>query len=131
MKYILFVCTENSARSQMAEALFNFHNKNPEFKAISAGTNPGKEVKPGAVQAMKEIGIDISRNRPKALKPRIAKDAYRIYTMGCSEGCPMTPPDKTEDWALEDPGGKPIEKFREVRDEIGQRVRKLILELQE
>ena len=130
MKYILFVCTENSARSQMAEALFNFHNKNSQFKAISAGTSPGKIVKAGAVHAIKEIGIDISQNKPKALTPKMAKDAYRIYTMGCSEGCPMTPPEKTEDWALEDPGGKPIEKFREVRDEIERRVKELVSELQ-
>ncbi len=130
MKLILFVCTENSARSQMAEALFNFHNKNPQYKAISAGTSPAKAIKQGAVEAMKEKGIDISRKQPKALTQDMARTASRIYTMGCSEGCPMTPPEKTEDWALEDPGGKSIAKFREVLDDIEKRVKKLILELQ-
>ena len=130
MKYILFVCTENSARSQMAEALFNFHNKNPEYAGISAGTAPAKAIKQGAAEAMKEKGIDISRQAPKKLASDMVKKAARIYTMGCAKGCPVTPPDKTIDWDLEDPAGKPIEKYREVMDDIERRVRKLVSELQ-
>ena len=129
MKYILFVCTENSARSQMAEALFNTHNKNKEYVGISAGTSPAEDVKQGAVEAMKELGMDISQQAPKKLMPVMVKKAERIYTMGCVKGCPVTPPDKTDDWDLEDPAGKPIEKYREVRDEIDRRVRKLVSEL--
>ncbi|MEM2138117.1 MAG: arsenate reductase ArsC [Candidatus Anstonellaceae archaeon] len=130
MKYILFVCTENSARSQMAEALFNFHNKNLEYAGISAGTDPAKDIKQGAVEAMKERGIDISKLHPKLLSLEMVKKADRIYTMGCSDGCPVTPSDKTEDWDLEDPAGKPIEKFREVRDDIERRVKKLVCDIQ-
>ena len=129
MKYILFVCIGNSARSQMAEALFNFHNKNPEYVGISAGTNPAKTTKQGAVEAMKEKGIDLSQKKPKKISSEMAKSAERIYTMGCVKGCPLTPHDKTVDWDLEDPAGKPIEKYREVRDEIERRVRKLVSEI--
>ena len=129
MKYILFVCTENSARSQMAEALFNFHNRNAEYAGISAGTSPAKATKQGAVEAMKEKGIDISQQAPKMLSSDMVKKAERLYTMGCAEGCPVTPPDKTKDWDLEDPAGKPIEKYREVRDEIERRVKLLVSEL--
>ena len=129
MKYILFVCTENSARSQMAEALFNFHNKNPEYVGISAGTNPANAVKQGAMEAMKEKGIDISQQAPKKLDSGMVKKAARIFTMGCVKGCPVTPPGKTTDWDLEDPAGKPINKYREARDEIERRVRKLVSEL--
>ncbi|MFA5930576.1 MAG: arsenate reductase ArsC [Candidatus Micrarchaeia archaeon] len=129
MKYILFVCTENSARSQMAEALFNFHNRNPDYAGISAGTAPAREVKPLAIEAMKEKGIDILQKKPKMLDSEMAWKAERIFTMGCTDGCPVTPPGKTVDWDLEDPAGKPIGKYREVRDEIERRVRKLVSEL--
>lgn len=129
MKYLLFVCTENSARSQMAEALFNFHNMNPEYAAISAGIKPTGEMKREAVEAMKELGIDISKGKPKKLTREMIKGATRIFTMGCIKGCPVTPSEKTEDWDLEDPVGKPVEKYREVRDEIGCRIRKLVSEI--
>lgn len=129
MKYILFVCTENSARSQIAEALFNFHNKNPEYSGISAGTAPAGAVRQGAVDVLREKGIGISNLRPKMLSPDMVKKAARIYTMGCVEGCPITPPGKTKDWGLDDPAGKPIEKYREVRDEMERRIKKLVSEL--
>jgi arsenate reductase len=129
-KYVLFVCTGNSARSQIAEGFFNHYNKNPNYQGLSAGTHPAESIKPQAVEVMKEKGIDLSKKKPKALTWKVAQDAYRIYTMGCSESCPVTPPEKTEDWKLYDPAGKPIEKFREVRDEIEVRVRKLISELE-
>jgi len=130
MKYILFVCTENSARSQMAEAFFNFHNRNPEYAGISAGISPAKTIKQGAVEAMKEKGIDISQQAPKKLDSGMVRKAERIYTMGCTDGCPITPPEKTLDWELEDPAGKPIGGYREARDEIERRVRKLVSELE-
>ena len=129
MKYILFVCTENSARSQMAEAFFNHYNKNKGYAGISAGTSPAGEVKKPAIEAMKEKGIDISRQKPKMLASGMARKAERIFTMGCVKGCPVTPPDKTVNWDLEDPAGKPIEKYREVRDEIERRVKRLVLEI--
>ncbi|MEM3556089.1 MAG: arsenate reductase ArsC [Candidatus Micrarchaeia archaeon] len=129
MRYILFLCTENSARSQMAEGFFNFHNRNPEYKGISAGTKPAESVKPLAVEVMKEKGIDISNQKPKKLTFEMIERAERIVTMGCTEGCVAVSPEKTVDWKLEDPAGKSVEKFREVRDEIERRVRELVDEL--
>lgn len=129
MKVILFVCTENSARSQMAEGFFNFYNKKSEYVAVSAGTAPSKTVKPFAIEVMKEKGIDISNQTPKMLTWNMAQDAYHVYTMGCIDSCPLTPPEKTEDWKLDDPAGGSIEKFRIVRNEIEQRIKRLISEL--
>jgi len=129
MKYILFVCKENSARSQMAEALFNFHNKNPEYFAISAGTTPSFSIKPYAIEVMGQKGMVLSKKKPKLLNFDTIKKAYKIFTMGCMDSCPLAPPEKTEGWDLEDPGNEPIEKFREIRDEIEKRIKKLILEL--
>ena len=129
MKNILFVCTENSARSQMAEAFFNRYNKNAGYHADSAGTQPVASIKQETIVVMKEKGIDITKQRPKALTPKMIGNAQRIYTMGCIKTCPFTPPEKTEDWELEDPATKPLEKYREVRDEIERRVKKLVLEI--
>ena len=129
MKYVLFVCTGNTARSQMAEAFFNYYNKNPDYFGISAGTEPAKSINLIAVTVMKEKGIDIAKQQPKAITLQMVQNSQRIYTMGCIKTCPITPPEKTDDWDLEDPSGKPIEKFREVRDEIERRVKKLVLEL--
>ncbi|MBI2079262.1 arsenate reductase ArsC [Candidatus Micrarchaeota archaeon] len=127
MKYILFVCTENSARSQIAEAFFNFYNKNPQYLGISAGIQPASSVKPDALIVMQEKGIDLSKAQPKLLTSEMTNKAEKIFTMGCIKTCPITPPEKTEDWNLDDPAGKPIDKLREVRDEIETRVKKLIL----
>jgi len=129
MKFILFVCTENSARSQMGESLFNHYNNNPEFVGISAGTQPSDSIKPLAIQVMKEMGIKLSSQKPKILTLDMAQRAERIFTMGCIDSCPLTPPEKTEDWGLEDPAGKPIEKYREIRDEIEKRVKRVVSEL--
>ncbi|MHB8993432.1 MAG: arsenate reductase ArsC, partial [Chloroflexota bacterium] len=129
VKLILFVCVHNSGRSQMAEALFN---SMAEGQAIagSAGTEPGERVNPAAVEAMKELGIDISQARPKMLTQEMVDRADRIITMGCSveESCPalFLPKGKMEDWGLADPAGQPIEKVREIRDRIVDRVRSLL-----
>jgi arsenate reductase len=131
VKNILFVCTENSARSQIAEAFFNHYNKNPNYSGISAGTDAAKSIKQEAIEVMREKGLDISKQQPKTLTLEMTLKAHKIYTMGCVKTCPLTPPEKTEDWELEDPAGKPIEKFREVRDEIERRIRKLIAELEQ
>ncbi len=129
MKPVLFVCVHNSGRSQMAEAFFN-HLAGEWARAISAGTMPAERVQPDVVQAMAEVGIDISRQQPKLLMPEMIARAARVITMGCGmEGvCPATfvP---TEDWGLEDPKRQPIEKVREIRDEIRRRVEGLIVEL--
>ncbi len=129
-KVVLFVCMENSARSQMAEGFFNLYNKNQKYEGVSAGLKPAESVKPFAVLAMKEKGIDISGQAPKMLTLEMIEKAEKIFTMGCIEKCPATPPQKTEDWKLEDLAGKGIEKFREVRDEIDKRVKALVLSLE-
>ncbi len=124
MKTILFVCVENSFRSQIAEAFFNMFA--PEgFRAISAGTVPAGAVNPKAIKVMEEVGIDISKRKPKLLAPDLVKKADIVITMGCgAEECPFI--ENAEDWRIEDPKNKPIERIREVRDSIKDRVEKLL-----
>ncbi len=129
MKRILFVCVENAGRSQMAEAFTNKYGKY-EFIVSSAGNKPADKVNPIVVEALKEKGIDISMNKPKLLTFQMAQDADLIVTMGCNDNgiCPGPFFKPTIDWKLEDPKGKPIEKVREIRDDIERRVQKLIAE---
>ena len=126
MKRVLFVCVHNAGRSQMAEAFFNQMAKE-KAKVFSAGTQPTDKVNPVVVAAMREVGIDISRRKPKPLTLKMLEDADRVITMGCGvEGvCPASfvP---TEDWQLEDPEGRPIERVRQIRDEVKARVEGLI-----
>ena len=129
MKNVLFVCVHNAGRSQMAEAFFN---RIVEGKAngFSAGTQITETINPLVVEAMQEIGIDISREKPKLLTLDMMDRADKVITMGCGvEGvCPASfiP---TEDWKLEDPAGKPVEIVRRIRDEIKLKVEKLIVEM--
>ncbi len=131
MKTVVFVCVHNSGRSMMAEAFFN-QLAGGKARAISAGTQPGDRVNPTVVEAMTEIGIDISANKPKMLTFEMVENAVKMITMGCGaeagEVCPASFIE-TEDWALEDPKGKPIETVRRIRDEIKERVTRLIDEL--
>ena len=124
MKKVLFVCVENAGRSQIAEAFANKYRKD-KFIASSAGNKPADKVDPIVVEALKEKGIDISMNKPKLLTFQMAEDADLIVTMGCNDNgiCPGPFFKPTIDWQLEDPKGKPIEKVREIRDEIEKRVR--------
>lgn len=128
---VLFVCTENSCRSQVAEGFLN-HFGIEGIKAVSAGTKPAERINSKAIEVMKELGIDISKQRPKLLTEEMIEDADRIITMGCGEGevCPVFFKE-TIDWGIEDPAGKPIEKFREVRDIIRGRVERLVNEIKE
>jgi arsenate reductase len=131
MKTVLFVCVHNSGRSQMAEAIFNSLAKG-KAKAVSAGTQPAEKVNPLVVEAMQEVGLDISGNRPKMLTLDMAKDASRMITMGCGADAGAVCPAsiiETEDWELDDPAGKPLEEVRKIRDEVRRRVEKLIKEL--
>ena len=130
MKKILFVCVENAGRSQMAEAFANFYGKG-KVAASSAGIMLADRVDTVAVAVMKEKGIDISMNKPKLLTTSMAEEADKIITMGCSveQICPAPLLKNVIDWALEDPKGKPIEKVREIRDEIEKRVLRLIADL--
>ena len=129
MKKILFVCVENAGRSQMAEAFAKEYGGD-ELVVSSAGNKPVDRVSPVVVEAMKEKGIDISSNRPKLLTFQMTQDADLIVTMGCNDQgiCPGPFFKPTTDWKLEDPKGKPIEKVREIRDDIEQRVRKLVMD---
>lgn len=123
---ILFVCVENACRSQMAEAIFN-HLVKGKHRALSIGTSIAEEVNPSAIKVMKEIGIDISKNEPKLLNPEMVRSVDRIISMGCLNKCPLVKID--EDWKIENPKGKGMEKFREVRQIIYQEVKDLIQRL--
>ena len=127
MKKVLFVCVENAGRSQMAEAFANRYGKD-EFIVSSAGNKPADRVNPMVVEVMKEKGIDISMNKPKLLNFQMAQENDLIITMGCNDQgiCPGPFFKETIDWKLEDPKGKPIDKVREIRDEIERRVKELI-----
>ena len=127
MKRIIFVCVENAGRSQMAEAFANKYGKD-KFIASSAGNKPADKVNPVVVEAMREKGIDISTNKPKLLTFQMGQDADLIVTMGCNDQgiCPGPFFKPTVEWKLEDPKGKPIEKVREIRDDIESRVQNLI-----
>ena len=129
MKRVLFVCVENAGRSQMAEAFANYYGKG-KLIVSSAGNKPADNVNPTVVKALNEKGIDISMNKPKLLTYQMAQDADLIVTMGCNDQgiCPGPFFKPTVDWKLEDPKGKPIEKVREIRDEIERRVQNLIAE---
>jgi len=129
MKKVLFVCVHNSGRSQMAEAFFNKLAAG-KASASSAGTDPAPQVNPVAVEAMREMGIDISRQKPKALTFEMVEKADRVVTMGCGvEGvCPASFV-HTEDWELDDPAGKPLDEVRRIRDQIRARVTELLKEL--
>jgi len=124
----LFICVENACRSQIAEAFFNRYAMSKAV-AISAGTRPANQVNPKAVEVMKEVGIDISKQKPKLLTQEMTKQVDRTVTMGCSADFCPAPYVKAEDWSIEDPSGRSIEKFREVRDEIKKKVKKLIKEI--
>lgn len=129
MKKILFVCVHNAGRSQMAEAFLNNYAKG-KAQAFSAGTHYASHIDHTVIEAMKEVGIDISNKRPKMLTLEMLGVADKVISMGCGvEGvCPATYV-PTEDWQLEDPEGKPIEQVRAIRDEIGIKVKKLIEEI--
>ena len=132
MTRVLFVCVRNSGRSQMAEAFFN-QIAEGKAQAYSAGTQPADKVNPAVVEAMREVGIDISGNRPKALTMEMVEKADRMITMGCGAEVGAVCPAsfiETEDWALEDPEGKSLEEVRKIRDEIEKRVIKLLNELE-
>jgi protein-tyrosine-phosphatase len=129
MKKVLFVCVENAGRSQMAEGFAKAYGKG-KLEAKSAGTMPANEINPRVVQVMRERGIDLSVNKPKLVTNKMVQEADMIIVMGCSASgfCPAPMLPKVKDWGIEDPKGKLIEKIREIRDEIENRVRMLINE---
>jgi arsenate reductase len=126
MKTVIFACIHNAGRSQMAAAFFNQLVEATLARAVSAGTRPADGVHPEVVQAMRELGIDLSAARPLIITPELARGAELLITMGCGDECPLVPGLRRDDWPLEDPKGKPIEGVREIRDRIREQVRALI-----
>ena len=124
VKYVLFVCNHNAGRSQMAQALFERHAPD-DVRAESAGSAPAKQLWPNVVDAMREIGIDVSGRRPRKLTVEMQLHADWAVTMGCGDACPYVPT-RVEDWDIDDPADQPIEAVRDIRDEIEDRVRGLI-----
>ena len=124
MKYVLFVCTHNAGRSQMAQALFERHAP-PDIRAESAGQQPADKVWPEVVEAMGEIGIDLSGRRPTKLTVEMQLHADWAITLACGAQCPYVPT-TVEDWDIPDPAGRPIEEVRAIRDAVELRVKDLL-----
>jgi arsenate reductase (thioredoxin) len=125
---VLFVCVHNAGRSQMA-AGFMSHLGQGRVEVLSAGSAPKDSINPIAVEAMAEIGIDISNNSPKVLTNDAVEQSDAVITMGCGDVCPFYPGKRYEDWVLDDPAGQGIESVRVIRDEIKVRVETLLAEL--
>jgi arsenate reductase len=126
MKTVIFACVHNAGRSQMAAALFNKLADPTKARALSAGTNPGERVHPEVVTVMREEGIDLEDARPQKLTPELATQAQLLITMGCGDECPFVPGLRRDDWPLEDPKGQPLERVREIKDDIRGRVEALV-----
>lgn len=123
-KNVLFICVQNSCRSQMAEALFNdLHAE--KIKAYSAGSNPSGIVNPFAVKVLNEIGIDIKNAKSKGFEVLSAKQFNYVVSMGCKDRCPFVPAEKYINWEIADPSGKDLAFFRKIRDKIRMNVKKL------
>jgi arsenate reductase len=124
MKYVLFVCTHNAGRSQIAQAFFERYGPD-DLRAESAGQAPADAIWPNVIEAMREVGIDISDRRPKKIEVEMQLHADKAITLNCQDTCPYVV-GGVEDWEVEDPAGQPLEKVREIRDEIERRVQDLI-----
>jgi arsenate reductase (thioredoxin) len=125
---VLFVCVHNAGRSQMAQGWLR-HLGGDRVEVRSAGSAPGEQINPMAVQAMAEVGIDITAEQPKILTVEAVQASDVVITMGCGDTCPIFPGKRYEDWELTDPAGQPIEIVRQVRDEIRDRIAALLAEL--
>jgi arsenate reductase len=125
---VLFVCVHNAGRSQMAAGWLT-HLAGDAVEVRSAGSEPAERINPVAVEVMREVGIDITGEQPKLLTVEAVQHSDVVITMGCDDTCPVFPGTRCEDWDLTDPAGQPIEIVRFVRDEIRDRVRKLLADL--
>jgi arsenate reductase (thioredoxin) len=125
---VLFVCTHNAGRSQMAAGLVKLRSEG-RIHVRSAGSTPADEINPAAVAAMEEIGVDMSEEFPKPLTDEVVRAADVVITMGCGDACPIFPSKRYEDWELEDPAGKDLDTVRRIRDDLDTRVQALIAEL--
>ncbi|RKN70459.1 arsenate reductase ArsC [Streptomyces klenkii] len=125
---VLFVCVHNAGRSQMGAA-FLTHLSAGRVEVRSAGSAPAETVNPAVVEAMREVGIDISAETPKALTAEAVRSSDVVITMGCGDACPYFPGKRYLDWTLEDPAGQGVDAVRPIRDEIENRIRGLLAEL--
>jgi protein-tyrosine-phosphatase len=125
---VLFVCVHNAGRSQMAAGLVKLRSQG-RVHVRSAGSAPADEINPAVIEAMREIGVDMSEEFPKPLTDEVVKAADIVLTMGCGDACPIYPGKKYEDWVLDDPAGQDVAAVRAIRDEIDRRVQVLIGEL--
>ena len=125
---VLFVCVHNAGRSQMAAGLVKLRSRG-RIHVRSAGSDPGEEINPAVVVAMREVGVDMSEEFPKPLTDEVVRAADVVITMGCGDACPIYPGKRYEDWTLDDPAGQDVETIRRIRDEIDTRVTSLIDEL--
>jgi arsenate reductase (thioredoxin) len=125
---VLFVCVHNAGRSQMAAGLLQ-RKAGDRVSVLSAGSEPADQLNPEVVEAMNEVGIDISAERPKKLEDGMVREADVVITMGCDDACPIYPGKRYEDWDLEDPSGKDLETVRGIRDRISERVDALLRDL--
>ena len=125
---VLFVCVHNAGRSQMAAGLVKLRSHG-RIHVRSAGSDPGETVNPAVIEAMSEIGVDMSEEFPKPLTDEVVRAADVVITMGCGDACPIYPGKRYEDWVLDDPDGQDLATVRRIRDEVGERVQRLIDEL--
>jgi protein-tyrosine-phosphatase len=125
---VLFVCVHNAGRSQMAAGLVKLRSEG-RIHVRSAGSAPGEEINPAVIEVMNEIGVDMSEEFPKPLTDEVVRAADVVITMGCGDACPIYPGKRYEDWQLDDPAGQDVPAVRTIRDEIDERVRRLIGEL--
>ena len=125
---VLFVCVHNAGRSQMAAGLLKLRSDG-RIHVRSAGSTPAEQINPAVVTAMEELGVDMSEAFPKPLTDEVVRAADVVITMGCGEACPIYPGKRYEDWELDDPAGQDLETVRRIRDEIDQRVRRLVDDL--
>ncbi len=126
---VLFACIHNAGRSQMAAAWLNRLADANKARALSAGTHPAEHIHPLVAAVMREVGIDLSQARPQKLTLELAEQADMLITMGCGDECPFVPGLRRDDWPLPDPKSQPIERVREIRDEIRMRVEHLLAAL--
>ena len=126
MERVVFACRHNAGRSQMAAAFFEAAADPARARSVSAGTTPGERVHPEVAAVMGEVGLDLSAARPQLLTAELAAGARLLVTMGCGEDCPCVPGLEVEDWPLPDPKGQPLERVREIRDEVRRRVEELV-----
>jgi arsenate reductase (thioredoxin) len=125
---VLFVCVQNAGRSQMAAGLLRLRSGG-RINVRSAGSTPAEEINPNAIEALEEVGVDMSEAFPKPLTDEVVRAADVVITMGCGDACPIYPGKKYEDWVLDDPAGQDLETVRRIRDELDERVQRLVGEL--